>query len=228
MEPQSPVYVYKALLLVTRDGDLAGALEAIKEGINRAGVEDMAVWTPQCRSRRRAVEACSTHGAAVDQVGIEQFGPDSAAYYLAQGAPLSVRGDARGPRRTSTRQPWCWKEEAAPRPDDPKLRAKLASAYAGLGRREPAIREGRRAVELSPPSKDTSLGVDMVRNLAVVYATLGEADSAVQQLRLLLAGSLVDFGAGAPSGSDVGSDPAGPGISGAGRWGEARRGVALR
>ena len=56
----------------------------------------------------------------------------------------------------------------------------------GSGRREDAIREGRRAVELRPPSKDTWLGVDMVRNLAVVYAMLGEADSAVKQLRLLL------------------------------------------
>ena len=36
------------------------------------------------------------------------------------------------------------------------------------------------------PSKDTWLGVDMVRNLAVVYVMLGEADSAVQQLRVLL------------------------------------------
>ena len=55
-----------------------------------------------------------------------------------------------------------------------------------MGKREDAIREGRRAVELRPPSKDTWLGVDMVRSLATTYATLGEADSAVKQLRLLL------------------------------------------
>ena len=48
------------------------------------------------------------------------------------------------------------------------------------------MREGQRAVALRPPSKDTWLGVDMVRNLAVVYATLGQADSAVKQLRYLL------------------------------------------
>jgi hypothetical protein len=41
-------------------------------------------------------------------------------------------------------------------------------------------------VELRPPSKDTWFGVDMLRNLAVVYATLGQADSTVKQLRLLL------------------------------------------
>ena len=54
----------------------------------------------------------------------------------------------------------------ASRPDDPTLHAALGFAYAGLGRREEAIREGRRAVELRPLSKDTWLGVDMVRSLA--------------------------------------------------------------
>jgi serine/threonine-protein kinase len=72
------------------------------------------------------------------------------------------------------------------RPDDPALHSVLGLAYAGLGRRDDAIREGRRAVELRPPSKDTWYGVDMLRNLAVVYATLGEADSAVKQLEVLL------------------------------------------
>ena len=72
------------------------------------------------------------------------------------------------------------------RPDDPALHAMLGLAYAGLGRREEAIGEGRRAVELRPPEQDTWFGVDMLRNLAVVYATLGEADSAVKQLRVLL------------------------------------------
>jgi len=41
-------------------------------------------------------------------------------------------------------------------------------------------------VAMRPPAKDTWLGVDMLRNLAVVYATLGEADSAVKQLKVLL------------------------------------------
>ena len=61
-----------------------------------------------------------------------------------------------------------------------------AFAYAGLGRREDATREGRTAVELRPASKDTWYGVDMLRNLAVVYATVGEADSTVKVLRTLL------------------------------------------
>jgi tetratricopeptide (TPR) repeat protein len=64
--------------------------------------------------------------------------------------------------------------------------AHLGLAYAGLGRRDDAMREGRRAVELRPVAEDTWLGVDMLRNLAVTYATLGEADSAVKQLRVLL------------------------------------------
>ena len=116
----------------------------------------------------------------------------------------------------------------ASRPDDPTLHAALGFTYAGLGRREEAIREGRRAVELQPPSKDTWLGVDMVRSLATTYATLGEADSAVKQLRLLLEVPSWISVAGAAGGSDLGSDQARPGLQGAARWGAARRGVALR
>ncbi|MEZ0332895.1 MAG: tetratricopeptide repeat protein, partial [Gemmatimonadales bacterium] len=187
LEPHSPVYIYRALLLVTRDGDLAGALEAIKEGINRAGVEDMAVWTPQAELGAALWSKLdSTTRAAVDQVGIEEFGPDSAAYYLGKAKARRYRGDTRAATAYFDSATVMLEGRSRARPDDPELRAKLALAYAGLGRREPAIREGRRAVELRPPSKDTWLGVDMVRNLAVVYATLGEADSAVQQLRLLL------------------------------------------
>ena len=53
---------------------------------------------------------------------------------------------------------------------------------AGLGRKEDAIREGRRAVELQPISKDAMSGAALVENLAVIYAWTGEKKQACQQL----------------------------------------------
>jgi TolB-like protein/Tfp pilus assembly protein PilF len=58
----------------------------------------------------------------------------------------------------------------------------LAMIDAGLGRKEDAIREGRRAVELLPISKDVIDGSDLMTNLALVYAWTGEKDLAFQQL----------------------------------------------
>jgi TolB-like protein/class 3 adenylate cyclase/Flp pilus assembly protein TadD len=53
---------------------------------------------------------------------------------------------------------------------------------AGLGRKDDAIREGRRAVELVPVSKDVIDGADLSVNLAVIYAWTGEKDLALNQL----------------------------------------------
>ena len=53
---------------------------------------------------------------------------------------------------------------------------------ADLGRKDDAIREGRRAIELVPVSKDAIDGADFILNLAVIYAWTGEKDLALEQL----------------------------------------------
>jgi len=47
---------------------------------------------------------------------------------------------------------------------------------AGLGRKEEALREIRRAVELVPVTKDSINGADMIQYSAVVAAWVGEKD----------------------------------------------------
>jgi tetratricopeptide (TPR) repeat protein len=53
---------------------------------------------------------------------------------------------------------------------------------AGLGRKEEAHREGQRACELLPVSKDALNGADLVVNLALICAWTGEKDRAIEQL----------------------------------------------
>ena len=53
---------------------------------------------------------------------------------------------------------------------------------AALGRNENTIREGRRACELLPISKDSWEGPYWVTNLATIYAWTGDNDAALQQL----------------------------------------------
>lgn len=55
---------------------------------------------------------------------------------------------------------------------------------AGLGRKEEALREGRRAVELLPVAKDSINGVNMIVNLAMTAAWVGEKDLACEQLAI--------------------------------------------
>jgi tetratricopeptide (TPR) repeat protein len=58
----------------------------------------------------------------------------------------------------------------------------LGMIDAALGRKEDALREGRRAVELLPITKDASAGAELVTNLAIIYAWLGEKDLAIKQI----------------------------------------------
>src|SRR6266536_5256865 len=55
---------------------------------------------------------------------------------------------------------------------------------AALGRREEALREGRRAVELLPVEKDAINGVRMICYLAMIAAWAGEKDLACEQLEI--------------------------------------------
>jgi TolB-like protein/Flp pilus assembly protein TadD len=71
-------------------------------------------------------------------------------------------------------------------PDDPRLHVSLGLAYAGLGRKDEAIREGERAVELQPVSKDAVFGPGLVLDLALIYAKTGEPDAALDQIEYLL------------------------------------------
>jgi len=60
--------------------------------------------------------------------------------------------------------------------------ANLGVLYSFMGRKEDAIREGRRAVELEPESKDAVLAPWMNGFLAMIYARTGELDSALPLL----------------------------------------------
>jgi serine/threonine protein kinase/tetratricopeptide (TPR) repeat protein len=65
---------------------------------------------------------------------------------------------------------------------------------AALGRKEEALREGRRGVELLPVEKDSVNGAHMIVNLAMIAAWVGEKDLACEQLATAVRG---------PSGLDL-------------------------
>ena len=71
-------------------------------------------------------------------------------------------------------------------PDDNRIHSALGFAYAGLGRKEEAVREGKRAVELYPVSKDEFDGPFVVQDLAEIYAMVGEDHAALDEIEYLL------------------------------------------
>ena len=74
------------------------------------------------------------------------------------------------------------------------MRTALGLAYAGLGRKQEAIREARRAMELVPLSTNTLAATAAMAGAAQVFVQAGETDEALELLELLL---------GMPAGHEV-------------------------
>jgi TolB-like protein/Flp pilus assembly protein TadD len=74
-------------------------------------------------------------------------------------------------------------------PDDHRMHSALGLAMAGLGRKDEAIREGKRGVELYPVSKDALIGPKRIADLAEIYLVAGETDAALDQLERAVSSS---------------------------------------
>jgi TolB-like protein/Flp pilus assembly protein TadD len=71
-------------------------------------------------------------------------------------------------------------------PGDPGRHAQLGAVLAGLGQKEDAINEGKKAVELLPESEDAVDGPKATAALAEIYSWVGEHDEAFRLLDHLL------------------------------------------
>jgi TolB-like protein/tetratricopeptide (TPR) repeat protein len=67
-------------------------------------------------------------------------------------------------------------------PEDHRFHSSLGIAYAGLGRREEAVREAKLGCDLMPVSKDALLAILRVEDLVVVYAMVGRSADAIAAL----------------------------------------------
>ncbi len=72
-------------------------------------------------------------------------------------------------------------------PEDARMHTALGIACAGLGRKDEAIREGKKGVELQPVQTEAMVAPNRIQDLAQIYTMTGEYDSAIDVLERLLA-----------------------------------------
>lgn len=104
---------------------------------------------------------------------------DTAGYYLSRAETFRVLG--RDSRASYDSAASAYERRVRDRPGEGWDRAALGTAYAGLGRREDALRECRRALELLQ-DRDFYQGPELHTVLAEVYLRFGEGDSAAVAL----------------------------------------------
>jgi serine/threonine protein kinase/tetratricopeptide (TPR) repeat protein len=103
----------------------------------------------------------------------------------AEGLLARIKGDAAAARAAFTAARAQQEEVVRARPDDGPTFCLLGLIDAGLGRKEEALREGRRALELTPVAKNAVDGPEVLYFFAVICAWTGERDLAIEQVETL-------------------------------------------
>jgi TolB-like protein/Tfp pilus assembly protein PilF len=98
-----------------------------------------------------------------------------------------AKGDSAGAIAAFSHARKILEQRLAIKPEDARTLAVLAQVDAGLGRKESAIQEARRAVDLMPLSKDIYDGALVLEGLAQVYTWTNEPDRAIELLQKLAA-----------------------------------------
>jgi TolB-like protein/predicted Ser/Thr protein kinase/Flp pilus assembly protein TadD len=101
------------------------------------------------------------------------------------GVVARLKGDETSARAAFMRARAQQEEDIRGHPDDVTLLADLGLIDAGLGKKEEALSEGRRAMELAPNVKDSGTESYVKRFFAMVCAWTGERELALGQLEAL-------------------------------------------
>ena len=180
-------YFWKAGLYLRRDGSTqkAGAVldEAEKVGLSDAPEVAYARVQVAIFSRRYdAALARLSSGFPEVFADQQQFIPKAALYAQVHG--LMRRRDLERVYSDSARRTLV--KKIREQPDDSRLHSTLGVLYARLGRKQEAIREGTRGVELRPISQDSYQGYYRAWDLARIYIMVGEPDAALERLAYLV------------------------------------------
>jgi TolB-like protein/Flp pilus assembly protein TadD len=168
---------------VVASGDLPAArawLRKIPAGVDPDGEVTLANWNLSMLERDWAAAE-----KWLAEFPADEF-PDAGPKRFYQAQTALARGDVELGRSLLEKARPALEKNVRDDPEDSGAHAALGILYGYLGRKEEAIREGRRAVELSPESTDALNGAQFAYNLALIYALTGEVDQAVTLIERLV------------------------------------------
>jgi len=170
-------YGWKAWNYLYGYGDMDQARRTIEEGVKNVGTSHMAgyrFWVEiYSRDYQEALLVAKSYPILKDRSLYKGF----AYYFLKEDSASRAEFDSA---RVIYEQ--LLKDD----PESASYHSSLGLAYAGLGMKEAAIREGGKAVELMPITRDAVLGNDRLWDLGNIYVMIGEYDLAIDQFEHLL------------------------------------------
>ncbi|HEY4228939.1 MAG TPA: tetratricopeptide repeat protein, partial [Thermoanaerobaculia bacterium] len=114
------------------------------------------------------------------------FDDDPGAWALTLAQAYALKGDTESSRRFAQDAVKAYEAQVRDTPGNTQVSTLLGVAYAYAGRKDEAVREGLKGVELAPVSRDASTGAYNLTQLARIYTLVGEQDKAIDTLEQLL------------------------------------------
>ena len=163
---------------------LKATLAAIAPGVDPSGLVTRARWDLAMLERDYA-EADRTMSSYALDVFQSDGMPMPKSFF--RGCTALARGDVAGAQTQFAAALPAFEAAVKEAPTGGHRHANLGLLYSFMGRKEDAVREGRRAVELEPESKDAVVAPWMQGFLAMIYVRTGDIDSALPLLERTLA-----------------------------------------
>jgi TolB-like protein/Tfp pilus assembly protein PilF len=165
-------------------GLLESMLEEIPAGVDPDGSVTAARWDAAMLQRdysaaKRILETSSANETSYSVAGL------TPKIFL-EGCTSVAQGDNASALKVFKEVRPAFEAAVKEAPESAERHASLGWLYALMGRKSDAIKEGQRAVELKPESKDAVDGSLMNGYLALIYTRVGEYDLAIPLIERLL------------------------------------------
>ncbi len=181
-------YAWKAQLYLTWDGNVEKAmsvLEEVSESVSSIDDPFITLWSVRLSLfNRRHREALDRLSSWEPEAFDTQFYFIPKAQLYAQISGLMGNRELEQSYYSSARD--LLESKIEEHPEDGHYHSSLGAAYAGLGRKEDAVWEGRLGVKLLPVAKEAYRGTFRVESLARIYVMVGEFDAAIDEVERLL------------------------------------------
>jgi eukaryotic-like serine/threonine-protein kinase len=176
----APFWSFKADALLAQ-GDVAGAARAFASAPSD-------LFNTHAELARIALYGRDfvTAGREIELARKAEMPPPWEYVDLFEGTVARAKGDTEGAARAFDKARAALETGLDKHPEEPALLANLAWAYAGLGRKEEALRMIQQAVHLIPSWRDAMEGPAYASMQAQIQAWLGDKEAAIEQLGTLV------------------------------------------
>jgi serine/threonine-protein kinase len=164
-----------------------GDVKAVGRIVDRpnGGIDSDRMLAHLCQFEELYWALTDAHRERALELGPELFDDDHAAWSMVRAHLYWLRGDKAKARAWADSARALFEEQLR-EGDDAQWLVIHGVTLAYLGRHADAIREGKRALELLPPSKDMYFGPYIQHQLVRIYLLAGDQDAALDQLEPLL------------------------------------------